>query len=71
MALKVKCPMCSRVIRLLFASPVYEVQCPECDACFYFTVPVWRTGTGMHDSSTEQFECEYGGKTNTKEMNKW
>ena len=29
--------------------------------------PVRRTGTGMHDSCTEQFECEYGGKTNTKE----
>lgn len=67
MALKVKCPMCSRVIRLLFASPVYEVQCPECDACFYFTVPVWRTGTGMQYGYVEQCECEYGGKTNTKE----
>lgn len=29
--------------------------------------PVRCTGTGMHDGRTEQCECEYGGKTNTKE----
>lgn len=28
---------------------------------------VRHTGTGMHDGCTEQCECEYGGKTNTKE----
>lgn len=67
MALKVKCPMCSRAIRLFLTSPVCAVQCPECDGWFYFSVPIWRTGTGMHDSCTEQCEYEYGATTNTKE----
>ena len=31
------------------------------------SAPVRRTGTGMYDGCIEQFDCEYGGKTNTKE----
>ena len=40
------------------AAPAYKELIAE---------PVRRTGTGMYDGCIEQFDCEYGGKTNTKE----
>lgn len=40
------------------AAPAYKELIAE---------PVRRTGTGIYDGCIEQFDCEYGGKTNTKE----
>lgn len=71
----VTCPKCGKVIRPLVSTPPSpDAQCPECGGWFWVSLTDWhayviqqRTGTGMHDGCTEQCECEYVAKTNTKE----
>ena len=64
----VTCPKCGKVIRPLVSNlPSSDAQCPECGGWFWVSLTAWHAYAAQQNVGTEACECEYGGKTNTKE----
>ena len=68
MVCTVTCPKCGRVIRPLVSNlPSSDAQCPECGGWFWISLTAWHAHAAQQNVGTEECECEYGGKTNTKD----